>query len=94
MHREVARRLLEEPEVLATARARVEDWCRTGSVALHYAEAWSEILARPPEEISRLLTDTGERARALRQVTPFAGVVPPRVRWRIWREVAGEAAAD
>jgi hypothetical protein len=31
--------------------------------------------------------DESEEARALRQVTPFAGAIDPRTRWRIWREV-------
>jgi hypothetical protein len=31
--------------------------------------------------------DPAEGARALRQCSPFAGVIDPRTRWRIWREV-------
>jgi hypothetical protein len=31
--------------------------------------------------------------RALRQCTPFAGVVDPRTRWRIWRETRARTAA-
>ncbi len=85
-HRLVAERL--DDELLATARDRVEGWIRErGPVAALWAECWREILARPLPEITRLLTEDTERMRDLRQVTPFAGAVEPRERWRIIREV-------
>lgn len=87
LHAAVARRLAEDPALLEKARSRVERWLADGSVHPDYARAWREILSRPLAEITGLLADRGERARGLRQVTPFAGVVPPRDRWRIWREV-------
>jgi hypothetical protein len=79
--------------VLGMARARVEDWLRQGSVHSEYARAWREILRGPVEEVVVLLTDRSERARALRQVSPFAGVVPARRRWEIWREVRERMAS-
>ena len=33
------------------------------------------------------LVDEGEHARELRQSTPFAGLIDPRARWRLWAEV-------
>jgi hypothetical protein len=93
LHEEVARRLREDPALLGMARSRVEDWLRQGSVHSEYARAWREILRRPVEEIGVLLTDRSERARALRQVSPFAGVVPARRRWEIWREVRERMAS-
>lgn len=87
LHREVARRLVADPGLLAPARARVEGWIEEGRVHPAYASAWREILAGPPETIGAFLEDPSERARALRQVSPFAGVVPPLERWRIWRDV-------
>jgi hypothetical protein len=56
-------------------------------VARLYAEEWARVLAGSLDEACALLVDDSERARALRQVTPFAGVVDARTRWRIWREV-------
>ena len=93
LHEEVARRLREDPALLGMARARVEDWLRQGSVHSEYVRAWRGILRRPVEEIGDLLTDRSERARALRQVSPFAGVVPARRRWEIWREVRERMAS-
>lgn len=87
LHEEIARRLVDDPSALTRARARVEEWIRRGSVHPDYAMAWREVLARPLPEIVAFLSDRGEAARSLRQVSPFAGLVPPRTRWRIWREV-------
>jgi hypothetical protein len=92
LHRAVAQRLLEEPSLLERARRRVGAWLRDESVARTYAEAWQAILAAPAEEVARFLADPGERARQLRQTSPFAGFLEPRTRWAIWRRVHGRAA--
>ena len=87
LHRLIVDLIERDPSALDRARARVREWVRDGSVAAPYARAWEELLGGPPEVLSDLLVDEGERARALRQVTPFAGLVDPRTRWKIWREV-------
>ncbi len=93
LHRLVAERARLDPEVLARARARVSEWLVTGATARFYAEAWAEILRRPDEAIFAALVDDSEPARALRQATPFAGVIDPRTRWRLWREVRARLGA-
>jgi len=92
-HRLVAARLEADPAVLDAARRRVAAWVAAGTPHPHYAEAWSAILALPlPDLLARLL-DPGPEACALRQVTPFAGVVDPRARWALWREVRARHAS-
>lgn len=86
LHAAVAKKIEEDPSRLEEARARVETWCREGSVHPEYARAWREALAGPLDELSKLLVDPGERARALRQVSPFAGVLEARERWEILRQ--------
>jgi hypothetical protein len=93
LHRAVAERILVEPTLLDRARRRVGEWLRDGSVARPYAEAWQAILGAPADEVARLLTDPGERARQLRQTSPFAGFLDPRTRWEIWRRTRRRAAA-
>ena len=73
--------------MLAAAQERVAEWIRAGAPDPYYAEAWNEILRRPIEAIRAFLTDPSEHARALRQVSPFAGEISPRERWKLWREV-------
>lgn len=85
LHREVARRLHEHPELLDDARARVERWLRDGTAARRYAQAWAEILARDLEHVEASMVDPSPRARDLRQCSPFAGALDPRTRWRILR---------
>jgi len=89
LHRAVAERLLDDPSLLSRAQTRVEEWLATGAVARPLAEAWKAILARPPADVARALSDPGERARDLRQTSPFAGALDPRTRWSIFRRIRG-----
>lgn len=99
IHGLVAERLREDPSVVETARERVLDGRRSGAMHPRYADEWLSILALPIDALCAFLVDGSERARALRQSTPFAGAIDPRTRWRVWREVrerleAEEAAAS
>lgn len=85
LHRAVGERLLEDPALVERARERVAGWLRDGSVARPYAQAWQAVLAEPVEAVARFLADPGEKARQMRQTSPFAGVLDPRTRWSIWR---------
>lgn len=87
-HRAIAVKLRADAELLEQARQRVEHWLETEQVHPHYAEGWRELLDQPFEEIEQRLEDPAEEMRALRQCTPFAGVLDPRERWRIWQETA------
>jgi hypothetical protein len=87
LHGAVAERLRADPSLLEAVRARVATWLCDGSVHAEYARAWAAILARPLAEILPVLTDPGEHARALRQVTPFTGIVEQEERLRIRAEV-------
>ncbi|MCK6550735.1 hypothetical protein L6R52_33165 [Myxococcota bacterium] len=91
LHRKIAERITREPRVVGDARARVETWMRDGRIAPAYARAWLALLDGPVDELCRVITDDGERARALRASTPFAGVIDARERWALWAEVKREA---
>lgn len=93
LHSAVAERIRADPQLVGLARRRVEDWLRDGVVAGAYANAWREVLARPVEEIARFLEDRGDRARQLRQTSPFAGILDPRTRWALLRQ-AGRGAGS
>jgi hypothetical protein len=56
-----------------------------------YAREWIDLLRGPIEDLCAMLIDPGEEATALRQSTPFAGVLDSATRWRIWREVTDAA---
>lgn len=87
LHAAVAERLAADPRLVAGARLRVDSWLADGSVARAYAEAWRDLLARPFPDLLEALVEPTERMHDLRQVSPFAGVLDPRTRWRIHRAV-------
>lgn len=87
LHRAIAERLLADPRVLERARERVQGWLHDGSLARPYAEAWRDVLAGSPADVAGFLRADTQRARDLRQTTPFAGALDPRTRWRIWSSV-------
>jgi hypothetical protein len=86
-HSEIAARLAGDRALLPRARDRVDAWLREGGVARFYAESWRDILERLLPEIQIALREDSEEMRMLRQVSPFAGALPPRDRWHIWRTV-------
>jgi hypothetical protein len=90
LHRLIAERVRDEPSLLERARDRVRSWLADGSVARPYAEQWAALLEAPPGAVAQALVDPSEAARALRQVSPFAGAVGPRERWQVWRRVRDE----
>lgn len=87
MHARVAERLREEPHLVERARGRVDDWASAGKLHERYAAEWRRLLALPIEQLCAFLVDPGEHARAMRQTSPFTGVLDPKERWQILREV-------
>jgi hypothetical protein len=62
---------------------------RLSAAATHAAlvDQWRSLLDLPPQQLAtKLVEDSPEMAR-LRSCSPFAGELPPRERWRLWREV-------
>ena len=84
-HREIARRLVRDTAVLDVARERVRGWMAENPQR-PYVRQWARILEGTPESIVSFLVDRSELSRELRQSSPFAGVLDPQERWRIWRE--------
>jgi hypothetical protein len=94
LHEAVARELRRRPSLVEGARARVTEWRGAGTVHSWYVERWSSLLEGPFEVLLATLVDEGEEARALRQVSPFAGVRDPRTRWAIWRNVRSRQSVE
>lgn len=95
LHRAAMGQVARDPRWLERARARVAEWRRTGAVATPYVEAWEEALALPLPELVERVLDPSQAGIDRRQVSPFAGVLAPRERWQILREVErrGDRAA-
>jgi len=85
MHCLIARKIEIDRRLLATARRNLEKWIsRYGDGAPRTLEEWREILGRPWPEIAALITGTDDSAVRLRQSSPFAGVLTPAERERVY----------
>jgi hypothetical protein len=88
LHRLVAERLREEPELLERARTRVADWIVDGGpVPAYAAKRWRALLNRPLPVILAALTEDSEEMRTLRSSSPFAGVLSQDERVGVIRSV-------
>jgi hypothetical protein len=84
LHRAIAEKLRDRPAMIEIARENLERWSLTGGRSQPYWDAWRELLGRPLPEVLDLLVEPGERMTAMRQATPFAGVLEPAERWAIY----------
>jgi len=84
LHRAIAEKLRENPALIQIARDNLDRWSRAHGRSQRYWDAWREILNRPLPEILDLLVEDSERMTAMRQATPFAGVLAPAERWAIY----------
>ncbi len=72
----------------------IDRWLANGHTAPHRLEQWRQILQRAQttpdgfEELLRLLRDSGEPARRLRDFAPFAGVLTGQERHQAAPECA------
>jgi hypothetical protein len=87
-HQEIAERLRADPSLLDLAHDRVRGWAERGDVDAKYVGAWRRLLELPVEQIVRHICEESPRMTALRQVSPFGGVLDARTRWQIWRSIA------
>jgi hypothetical protein len=69
---------------LDQARAVCERWAERGLTPA--VAEWLAILEKPWKEVRRILLDTSEEGRRLRQSSPFCGIMTPQERWKIYRE--------
>ncbi len=88
MHRAIASKLEAQPQLLQIAHDNLDRWSKSVARSQPYWDAWREILKLPLPEILRLIVEDSERMSAMRQTSPFAGVLTPRERWAIYERFA------
>ena len=86
LHRAVAAKLQAHPGLVQIANDNLERWSASNGRSQPYWDTWREILKRPLAEVLALLEEDSERMDALRQATPFAGVLDPAERWAIYEQ--------
>lgn len=84
-HAALARRLRRE--TVRGALHQLWRWSEEGNIDPRYAEEWEALLRRPLPEIRKVLTEDSQRARDLRQSSPFAGALSEPERRKILEEI-------
>jgi len=87
LHRVIAQRISDNPALLDVARANLRRWIGQQGERLYWTE-WEKILEDTMEEILAFMVSPTERARRLRQSSPFCGILTPRERWKIYESFA------
>jgi DNA-binding Lrp family transcriptional regulator len=80
LHREVGKKLLRQPELLEVARVRLERMRVTTPYSQKYIDRWVSLLSGPIESVLQVLGADDEDSRALRHVSPFAGLLTEQER--------------
>lgn len=89
LHAAIGERLREEPEaVIARARTVLRRMRMAQPGARALLDEWHALLSRPWTALLPVLAGLDPRARELRHVTPFAGVLSAAQRALVYREFA------
>jgi hypothetical protein len=83
LHKELAERLRENPQLIETAKGNLERWAKRDGDLPAWRE-WRGILDGSLSQILTMLLSDDERGRRLRQSSPFCGILTPRQRWGIY----------
>ena len=86
LHSAIADKLAANPAVVVSkARQNLELMAQTNPGAATLLRVWRQTLSLPTTDLIDVLHDPRPRARELRHVSPFAGVLTPRERWDVYR---------
>jgi hypothetical protein len=74
MHRMLAQRLRENPDLIAKLQAQFDHWDSLPGtkMAANYRQAWLEAIDAGVEAVYRLATEDSDRGQVLRSCSPFA----------------------
>ena len=89
LHRAVAERIRENPKLMGKAIKNLQRYLKQSfsesRKPVSSLVEWQELLGnRSLEEVLDFTVSDSERARRLRQSSPFAGILTPQERWRIY----------
>lgn len=86
LHRAIAVRLAADPlPVVAAGKRNLARMASQHAGAVSLWREWRHALSQPVHVLADVLIDPRPRARELRHVTPFAGVLTPADRWDVYR---------
>ena len=87
LRRVIAQRVSENPALLDAARANLRRWVGRDGGRLYWTE-WENMLKGSLDDLLAFMVSPSEKARRLRQSSPFCGILTPRERWKIYESFA------
>jgi hypothetical protein len=85
MHVLAAEKIERNPQLLEIPRRNLERWrARAAETPPPWLTEWQNILRKPWPVVAALITELSENATRLRQSSPFAGVLSPVERRKIY----------
>ena len=85
MHCKIAQKISKDRSLIAIPRRNLERWSqRAPGAAPKFIAEWQDILERPWPQVAAFMTGCSEESMRLRQSSPFAGVLDPQERKRIY----------
>jgi hypothetical protein len=85
MHVVAAEKIERDPSLLSIPKRNLERWdARMTEMPPAWLTEWRQILDKPWPAVAALITELSENASRLRQSSPFAGVLSPTERRRIY----------
>lgn len=92
LHRAIAEKLAQDPAaVRRIARRNLRRMSAANPGARRLLRAWGCALDGPDRDLIDLVVDPRPRARELRHVTPFAGVLSAAERWALYHRLPVKA---
>ena len=87
MHRLVAERVAQDPRLFAKAQGTLARWRESVCVSSQpYLEDWERLMKRGVEACLAAAVEDSPRAAALRQSSPFSGVLSNKERFAFLRD--------
>jgi hypothetical protein len=87
LHRLVAERVMRDPALFEKARLTLARWRQTVCVASQpYLEEWERLMNQGVDACLSVAVEDSQRAAALRQSSPFSGVLTDRERFAFLRQ--------
>lgn len=84
LHRAIAGRIVEEPAILESVKVDILNLISKHGESSKYFLMWLDILNGPTDTVLAKLVEDSEEMAALRQSSPFAGILTAKERWEIY----------
>lgn len=86
LHRLIARKLRDKPELFPLVEQNLLRWKNSASQRnIPYIDRWLQIVSQGMDAALDMATADTEEARALRQSSPFAGILTHKERFEFFR---------